>query len=250
MPASRRIAIQFCAIIATLIVWQLAVSSGFINADLLPTPTIVGDRIIALLKEPRMLYNIALTSAEVLIAFAIATPLGVAIGMFLGENAYFGTAFKPFFYFFASVPKSVFLPVFILSLGIGVTQKVTFGIFQMIFVLVISAIAAVDGVPRSLVTIARAYGASRSQLYLQIYLPSMLPVIVEGVRLAMIFNMTGILFAEMYVSHAGLGHMIQIWGMRFDLPDLLAGIALATILSVAVNETLRWYERRVGQWRV
>ena len=144
----------------------------------------------------------------------------------------------------------MFLPVFILAFGIGFTQKVAFGMFQAIFVLVISAIAAADSVPADLVKMARSCGAKRRELYLQIYLPAMLPVVVEGLRLGMIFNITGVLFAEMYVSRAGLGHLVAMWGMQFAMANLFAGIALAALLSIVVNEGLRWYERRVGAWRV
>ena len=77
----------------------------------------------------------------------------------------------------------------------------------------------------------------------------MLPVIDEGLRLGMIFNITGVLFAEMYVSRAGLGHLVSNWGMSFEMVKLFAGILLAAVLSIAVNETLRWYEKRIGAWR-
>ncbi|MEE9590071.1 MAG: ABC transporter permease [Hyphomicrobiaceae bacterium] len=229
--------------------WEAAVQTGVANARIVPPPSLVLPRAFAMLGDPIVLYHLWITSAQVLLAFILVAPIGVAIGLLLGESDYFGRAFKPFFYFVASVPKSVFLPVFILAFGIGFTQKVAFGMFQAIFVLVISAIAAAESVSSDFVKMARAYGATRRQLYVDIYLPAMLPVVVEGLRLGMIFNITGVLFAEMYVSRAGLGHLVSNWGMRFEMVNLFAGILLAAVLSIAVNETLRWYENRVGAWR-
>lgn len=238
------------AIVLSLFVgWELAVSLGLANERIVPPPSAVLPRTVAMLGDPTVLYHLWITSAQVLLAFVLVAPIGIAIGLLLGESDYFGRAFKPFFFFVASVPKSVFLPVFILAFGIGFTQKVAFGMFQAIFVLVISAIAAADSVSADYLRMARAYGASRSQLYIDIYLPAMLPIIVEGLRLGMIFNITGVLFAEMYVSRAGLGHLVSNWGMSFDMVNLFAGILLAAVLSIVVNETLRWYENRVGAWR-
>ena len=249
MSGAGRVPAQIGIVVAIFLIWEVVVQTGVANPRIVPPPSQVLPTAIAMLGDTQVLYHLWITSAQVMLAFVLVAPIGVAIGLLLGESDYFGRAFKPFFYFVASVPKSVFLPVFILAFGIGFTQKVAFGMFQAIFVLVISAIAAADSVSADYLKMARAYGASRRQIYKDIYLPAMLPVIVEGLRLGMIFNITGVLFAEMYVSRAGLGHLVSNWGMSFEMVNLFAGILLAAVLSIAVNETLRWYETRVGSWR-
>src|ERR1700760_1956120 len=85
-----------------------------------------------------------------------------------------------------SVPKSVFLPVFVLMFGIGIAQKVIFASVLAFFIVVPSGIAAVHSVPPGLVTAARAFGATRAQIYAHIYLPAMAPLIVGGIRLGLI----------------------------------------------------------------
>jgi len=250
MSRGRQFAIQVSFLIAILAIWEVVVRAGVLDARVFPPPSEVFARVRVMLGDPEVLRHLWVTILEVFVSFIIVAPLGVGLGLLLGENAYLGQAFKPFFFFMASVPKSVFLPLFILALGIGFTQKVAFGVFQAIFVLVISAIAAADSVPAEFVKMARAFGATKRQLYQQIYLPSMLPVIVEGLRLGMIFSITGVLFAEMYVSRSGLGHLIANWGSRFEMANLFGGILLAAVLSIIINETLRWFERRLGAWRV
>ncbi|WP_026987032.1 ABC transporter permease [Fodinicurvata fenggangensis] len=249
LSSSYRVLVQAGIVLILLGLWEAAVFSGLADTRTLPPPSEIAIHIVALLGDQDVLYNLWITSAQVGLAFLIVAPVGVAIGLLLGEHEYIGRAFRPFFYFLAGVPKSVFLPVFILTFGIGFTQKVAFGIFQAIFVLVISAIAAVGSVSPTLIKVARSYGANRWQLYSQIFLPAMMPVVIEGMRLGMIFNITGVVFAEMYVARAGIGHMIATWGMSFQMPQLFAGIFLTAFLSIAVNEVLRWYERRVDKWR-
>src|SRR5690606_3068732 len=138
-----------------LVVWQLVVVAGAVDPRTLPPPTQVFTALVAMLGNPSVLYNVWVTTAQVLVAFIIVVPVGVVIGLVLGESDYWGKAFKPFFYFMSSVPKSVFLPLFILALGIGFTQKVAFGVFQAVFVLVISSIAAVQGIPGDYKRMAR-----------------------------------------------------------------------------------------------
>lgn len=249
MNPYKRTAIQAAIVVGFFVLWQLFVILGHVDPMLLPTPGEVFAHAWSMLGNASVLGNLGVTLAEVVLAVALVTPIGVGIGLFLGESPYWGRTFKPFFYFMSSVPKSVFLPIFILALGMGFTQKVAFGMFQAIFVLVVSAIAAAESVPADYIKTVRSFGATRGQLYRHVYLPSMLPIILEGLRLGMIFNITGVLFAEMYVSRAGLGFLISNWGMNFDISSLLAGILIASLLAIVVNETLRWYEQRVGAWR-
>lgn len=250
MSPLTRLVTQLGIVFGFLVAWQLVVTLGVIDPRTLPPATEVFIALAGLLGDPAVMYNVWVTTAQVLVAFVFVVPVGVALGLLLGESDYWGTAFKPFFYFMSSVPKSVFLPLFILALGIGFTQKVAFGVFQAVFVLVISSIAAVQGIPNDYKKMARSFGASRSQTYFQIYLPSMLPVILEGLRLGMIFNITGVLFAEMYASRSGLGHLVSMWGMRYDITSLLAGIIIAAVLAIIINESLRWYENKLSKWRL
>ena len=238
------------AIVAVLFVaWETVSRTAIVDSRLLPPFSTIAERIATLLGDTSFLFHLQVTAAEVALACVIVVPIGIGIGLLLNENKCFGAAFKPFFYFLASVPKSVFLPIFILLFGIGFSQKVAFGVFQALFVLVIATVGAASSVPDELIRVARAYGASRWQLYREIYWPSMLPLILEGIRLGLIFNITGVVFAEMYVSRAGVGSRIGYWGQILDIPNLLGGILLIALLSILVNESLRWYERRVGQWR-
>ena len=70
--------------------------------------------------------DLAVTAAEVIVAFVIAVPLGAAIGVLIAENDYFADIFKPLLFYVFSMPKSIFLPMFILVFGIGFQQKVAY----------------------------------------------------------------------------------------------------------------------------
>lgn len=245
----QRLAIQAAIVGSLLGLWEAASRLAWVNPRLLPPFSKVAERIGVLIRDSEFLGHLAFTASEVALATLIVAPFGILIGVLLAESDYLGAAFRPFFNFLASVPKSVFLPIFILLFGIGFSQKVAFGIFQAIFVLVITTIGAVAGVSHELIRVARASGATSLQIYREIYWPAMLPVILEGLRLGVIFSVTGVVFAEMYVARAGAGFVIAQLGQAFELPDLLAAIIITALFSIAINETLRVYEHRVGRWR-
>jgi NitT/TauT family transport system permease protein len=77
----------------------------------------------------------------------------------------------------------------------------------------------------------------------------MLPMLLEAIRIAMIFNFTGVMIAEMYASRTGIGHLIAGWGENFQMPQLFAGILLLSIIAILFNESIRILEERFSTWR-
>ena len=178
------------------------------------------------------------------LAFAIVAPLALASGFMLGETPAWERRTAPALALLMTTPKSVFLPVFILMFGIGFAEKIIFAIALAYFIVVPTGLAAAKSVPRGLIMVAQAAGATRRQIYMHIYVPAVAPLIVSGLRLALIFSIHGIIFAEMYASSEGIGRRILDWGEAFQMQPLLATVLLVLIATVAVNESMQLIEAR------
>jgi len=229
--------------------WELLPRNGVINPLLLPPLGDVLTMLGELLGRPQVHDALATTAAEVLVAFLIAVPLGATIGVLIAENEYLGDIFKPILFYVFSVPKSIFLPMFILVFGIGFQQKVAYAAFTTTFVVLMSATAAVESVRADHVLVARSYGATRGQILWRVYVPSMMPILLETLRIAMIFNFTGVMIAEMYASRTGIGHLIASWGENFQMRQLFAGVILLATMAILFNEAVRFLEARCSTWR-
>jgi NitT/TauT family transport system permease protein len=232
-----------------LAAWELLPRYGVVNPRLLPPLSDVLAMLGQLLGRQQVQEAIGVTAAEVLVAFVIAVPLGAAIGVLAAENEYFGAIFKPMLFYVFSVPKSIFLPMFILVFGIGFQQKVAYAAFSTVFIVIMSATAAVESVKADHVLVARSYGATRGQILTRVYVPSMMPVLLEALRISMIFNFTGVMIAEMYASRTGIGHLIANWGENFQMRQLFAGVILLAAVAILFNETVRYLEARCSTWR-
>jgi ABC-type nitrate/sulfonate/bicarbonate transport system permease component len=229
--------------------WECLPRFGFANPRLLPPLSDVLTMLAQLLGRPQVHEAIWVTAAEVIVAFLIAVPLGAAIGVLIAENEYVGDIFRPILFYVFSIPKSIFLPMFILVFGVGFSQKVGFGFFSTIFIVIMSTTTAVESVKVEHLTVARSYGATPVQTAFRVYLPSMLPVLLEALRISMIFNLTGVILAEMYASRDGIGHQIATWGENFQMKQLLAGVVMIAAIAIAFNELVRWVETRCSHWR-
>jgi len=229
--------------------WESLVRAGRLDASLAPAPSTVVESLIRLAGRPEVLASLWVTAWEVLAAFVVALPVGLLLGFVLAEVPILGALFRPLVNFLFGVPKSIFLPVFILVFGVSIPQKIAFGVFTTVFVLIMGGIAAVQSVPRELITVSRVYGATRGQIIREIYLPAMAPILLESARLGMVFNITAVLLCEIYGARDGIGYRIAAWGENLQMPQLYAALVIVAAAAVAVNEALRAVETRLGAWR-
>jgi NitT/TauT family transport system permease protein len=229
--------------------WETLVRAGRLDASLAPAPSTVVESLIRLAGRPEVLASLWVTAWEVLAAFVVALPVGLLLGFVLAEVPVLGALFRPLVNFLFGVPKSIFLPVFILVFGVSIPQKIAFGVFTTVFVLIMGGIAAVQSVPRELITVSRVYGATRGQIIREIYLPAMAPILLESARLGMVFNITAVLLCEIYGARDGIGYRIAAWGENLQMPQLYAALVIVAAAAVAVNEALRAVETRLGAWR-
>jgi len=243
------IAVRLALLALVLAAWEFLPRLQLVNPLLLPPLSEVLDMLGELLQRPQVHEALAVTAAEVVVAFLIAVPLGAALGVLIAENDYLGEVFKPVLFYVFSIPKSIFLPMFILVFGISFAQKVAYAAFTTTFVVLISAATAVESVKQDYLQVARSYGATRSQILLRVYVPSMMPLLLEALRISMIFNFTGVMIAEMYASRTGIGHLIAGWGENFQMPQLFAGVILLAAVAMLFNETVRFFETRCSTWR-
>lgn len=250
MPGRFNIIMSRVAItVAIFALWEILSRTGLVNPRLLPSASETLATLGNLLQRTSVRTDLAVTATEVLAAFVLAVPFGCLLGYLIAEYRYFAEVMKPMLFFAFSIPKSIFLPMFILVFGVGFAEKVSFGFFSTIFIVIMSTTTAVESVRTEYLTVARSYGATPTQTALRVYLPSMLPVLLEALRISMIFNLTGVILAEMYASRDGIGHQIATWGENFQMKQLLASVVMIAAVAMAFNELVRWVETRCGHWR-
>ncbi len=240
---------RIAIVVAMFALWETLSRTGIVDPRLLPSASDTLATLAQLLQRSSVRGDLAVTASEVIAAFAVAVPLGCLVGFLIAENRYFADVVKPLLFFAFSIPKSIFLPMFILMFGVGFSEKVGFGFFSTIFIVIMSTTTAVESVKVEYLTVARSYGATAAQTAFRVYLPSMLPVLLEALRISMIFNLTGVILAEMYASRDGIGHQIATWGENFQMRQLLAGVVMIAVVAIAFNELIRWVETKCSHWR-
>jgi len=257
-PAQRRlcavipppfIVLRIALILLILGFWEFAPRFNLIDAANFPSLSTVVHTLFELFREQRFLDSLLATAGRVVLAFVIAAPISVVIGIIIAETVFLDRIVSPYIYLAMAVPQSIFLPIFIFAFGIGTLEKTIYGMTHVALVVLINTIAAVRSVPSGYLLAARSFGATPVQIYWKFYVPAMLPSLLTGLRLGLILDVIGVLVAEMYASQDGLGQLILSWSESFRMKEMLGTVLLISICTIAVNELLRGWENHLGRWR-
>jgi ABC-type nitrate/sulfonate/bicarbonate transport system permease component len=189
------------------------------------------------------------SSVEFILGLALALAIGIPLGFAAGWYRRFSYAVEPFLAAFNATPQVAFLPLLILWLGTGLASRVLIIVLLAVLPIAISALGAVRTADARLVRVAKSFSAGDMLLFRSIMLPSAVPFLLAGVRLAVGRGMIGIVVGEIYGSAAGIGMMINQAGSRFETDKVFVGVLTIAVAGVALVELIRHVEHRVEVWR-
>ena len=245
-PARRRFA-QALSVAGLVLVWELAARVGVIDPLFVPAPSavlravgVIGPEALGLLGE---------TLAKTLVAYALAIALGVGAGLAIGGVRYLHDVLNPFLVALYALPKILVLPWILLAFGLAATPAVVYGVLQGFFPICLLVAGGVRDIDRTPLWVARSMGATSWQLYRKVILPAVLPAVLAGMRLGIVYCLLGVLVVEMFGGIRGMGFLLVSLANAFRAPELFAATALVSLLSIGVVLGLERLNRRLGHWR-
>lgn len=247
MSPARRWTLRIASVAAILIAWQ--VYGGSINPILLSDPSAVAVAFVDMVRDGTLGHALA-SSLEVLgLGFLFGAVAGVVIGLAAGRSETVAALIDLPVNALYAVPAVALVPVIVLWFGFEVTTKTIVVFFFVIFPVLINTIRGVREVDPELVEVARSFCSSERRMWFDLILPSALPFIVTGLRLAIGRALIGVIVAEFYTSLSGLGDLITTNASNFQTARMFVPIVVIALLGVFFTALLELAERRLVQWR-
>jgi taurine transport system permease protein len=233
--------------------WWLVSHSGAVAHLFLPSPEEVVGQAVRLFQEgyagASLFEHVSASLTRIVSAALIAASLGIPIGLAMGLNRWAKGIFDTPIEFYWPLPPLAYLPLMIIWLGIGETSKITLLVLAMFAPICLSAQAGVRSLPLERVNAALSLGASRRQLFLDIVLPSALPEILTGVRIALGVGWGTLVAAELIAARSGLGYLVMSASHFLATDVVFVGIGIIAFWAFAFTLGMRWLERRLVPWR-
>lgn len=256
-PARERkapvVAITAGATIASLIAaWAISAHFRLLPALFLPSPVEVGRAFLTVARDgfvdATLWQHLGASLGRVFAALVGATLVAVPIGFAIGASRIGRGIFDPIIEFLRPIPPLAYLPLVIIWFGIGEPSKILIIAIAMLAPIVLSTAAGVRGVDPDRVNAARSLGATQAQLLRHVVLPSTLPAILTGIRIALGAGWSTLVAAELVAASRGLGFMIQSAAQFLVTDVVLMGILVIAAVAFALEALLRWLERRLVPW--
>jgi len=247
--ATQQRVIGTIAVILALVIWEVVALARVKPALILPGPTDVISAFKTLFSTSQIWTDLGTSGEELLVGLLIGAVVGLPLGLLIGWYRKVAYALNPFVNFLYATPRIALTPLLIIWLGIGSSSKIAIVFLMAVFPILINTAQGVQGLDQGAVRVARCFGATDLQLFRTVALPSTVPFIASGLRLAVGQALIGVFVAELSGAQNGVGLMMSTAGQQFQTSKVFAGLFIFAFVGVALTSLLRRVERHFAAWR-
>jgi len=184
-----------------------------------------------------------------LIAFVLASVVGVVIGIALALLPRFEKVVNPYLSAFNAMPRIAMAPVFVVAFGLSIKAKIALAFTIVVFILITAARAGVRSVDSEHLRLATVLGADRRHLFWKIYLPVAVPSIFGGLRLGVVYALLGTITAELIGSVDGVGQLLQVAAGLFRTDEIYGLLIVLAVTATLINMLMGLLERYLLRWQ-
>lgn len=235
---------------AILIGWELTARFSGINPAIMPSLGKVWASFVELLLNGELWLNLSATITRLLIGFAIASVLGLVVGILCALSRVVSAVIGGPLAAIRQVPLFGWIPLIAVLAGIGESSKIVFIVLAAFYPIALNTTQGLKNAPAELVEVGRVFGFSRWLLLRRVLLPNAVPAILTGIKHGLTFAAIATVGAEVFMTAApGLGNLLDYGqsNMRTDL--VLVGVTFIGLLGFALNALVTLVERRLLSWR-
>jgi ABC-type nitrate/sulfonate/bicarbonate transport system permease component len=244
----RRIVLGTIGIVGFLAVWQLLSVLRVLNPEQLPSATDTFAELQTLIRDMEFWRNIGRTMTAWAIGLALATVVGTALGTLVGMVPFLRRATHTMVEFLRPIPSVALIPLAILIYGLQMPAAliiIVYASFWQIFVQVLYGVADVDTVARDT---AKSFGLPKTTQLRELILPTALPYLMTGLRLAAAVALILAVTAEMTIGNPGLGRQLTVASGIGNITTVYAIVIVTGVLGLIINIGFRAIERRTLSW--
>ncbi|MGH6790237.1 MAG: ABC transporter permease [Pseudolabrys sp.] len=249
-PLSRRLLGTFVprliAGLVLLLVWEIAVR--MLAPPYVAKPSSVLMAVPQVIADPKFQQATGNTLLAVAEGLAIALVFGTLIGLLMGRSPAIEKAIRQYVNFFYAMPMIVILPLFSLWFGYSASTRIATIVFAAMFSIIVNVADGARSVPREFLEVARSFRSGRLRMMSDIVLPSSMPYLLAGFRLAAGRALIGAVVAEFFISIGGLGYYILFKSRSYNHDEAFVGVLLLAAFGVGFELLVNWCTRRFMPW--
>lgn len=248
----RSVVISLASVLSVLVIWYLITALKIVPSLFLPSPQAVWQKFLEVSQQGFMKatlwQHLAASISRVLLALVAAIAIGVPLGLWMGLNKWVRAVLDPLVELLRPIPPLAYLPLLVIWFGIGETTKVLLIFFSILAPVIISSTHGVLSHQLNRERAALSLGASQSQVFWHVILPTALPHILTGVRIGLGVGWSTLVASELVAADRGIGFMVQSAAQFLITDTVVLGIIVIAIVAVSFELFLRWLQKQLSPW--
>jgi NitT/TauT family transport system permease protein len=248
-PVVRDAALAVAVFVSLLVAWEAFVRVRGLSALVLPPPGAVARTLVEQLGSGMLWPHLATTLAEVLLGFALGTVLGIGGGALVAHSALFRRVLSPYLVASQALPKLALAPLMVLWLGYDLAPKVVITALVAFFPLLENTVVGLNDVAPEKLELFRLLRASAWQTFIKLRVPTALPYLFAGLRVAIVLSVVGAVVGEYVGANRGLGALIIASQGTMDTPLMFAVLVLLTAIGITLYLIVVLAERLTLAWQ-
>jgi NitT/TauT family transport system permease protein/taurine transport system permease protein len=240
----RSVALSAASVLIAFAIWQL-LSTHVFNPFLIPPPLEVIRTAIPMIASGEILADVAISMVRVLVGFVSGSLVGIVLGVLLGRIRVLHDLLDPIIELLRYLSPTAMIPIAIIWFGIGEMSKYFLIFWGTFFIVVVSTTAGVWRAPIARQRAAECLGAGPLQIFIMVVIPSAVPYIVTGMRVAMASSFMSIIPAEILAADSGIGYLLQKSSLLLQTNRIFVALLTICLLGFAVDRLFRFFVDRV-----
>jgi NitT/TauT family transport system permease protein len=237
--------LSLAALVVFLAAWQWGPGLLGIPPFIIPPLSMVYHEFLRMLAVSALMTHTGITAAEVIAGFVLGSLLGAFFGYILGMSPTAEFALSPYILALQIAPKVAFAPLFILWMGFTVYPKILVAILIVFFPVMVNVLSAIRTVDPDLINLARAFKATRAQIFWKIEFPASLPPLFAGLRIASTLAVVGVVVGELVGGNMGLGYLLSFGEGQANTAMVFVAILMLTLVGGIAYLAVILIEQRV-----
>jgi NitT/TauT family transport system permease protein len=228
-----------------LAAWQWLPGLLGVPRFIIPPASDVWNEFLYMLRSEQLLFHTGATMASVVAGFVLGALLGMIIGYTLGMSATLEVVLSPYILALQIAPKVAFAPLFVMWFGFTVYPKILVAMLIVFFPVMVNVLGAVRTIDRDQINLARAFNATRGELFWKIEVPASMPPLFSGLRIAATLAVIGVIVGELVGGNVGLGYLLVFGQGQANTPMVFVVILLLTLIGLIAYVAVVLVEARV-----
>ncbi len=242
----RRFLLPLLAVVVLLGIWELYVKVSGVSSLLLPSPV---DVLRALIDDRGTIWHyFKATAAEICLGLLLGAVLALSVAVALHFSRIFRESSYPLLVASQAIPIPIVAPLLVVWLGFGLLPKLVVVALVSFFPIVVTTLSALETVDPDLIKLMATFDARRVQTFWRVELPSALPGLFAGAKLAAVFSVLAAILAEQAGSSSGAGELLTITESNYELAEAFATVFVLSAFAILLFALLTLAERRALPW--